>query len=93
VRLERGAVRVPGHVWQGLVPFFHEEVFAFELELGVAAAWRGLRVELAEQVLGGNWEGTKPIGAQEEQYGVREGVQGEVGPVLRGGSRLDPWEG
>jgi len=33
-------------------------------------------------VLGGDWKGVKAIGAQEEQHGVREGVEGEVGPVL-----------
>jgi len=44
-------------------------------------------------VLGGDWEGAKPIEAQEEQHGVQECVQGEVGPVLRGGPRLDPREG
>jgi len=38
-------------------------------------------------------EGAEPVGAQEEKHGVWEAVKGEVGPVLRGGSRLDPWEG
>jgi len=46
--LERGAVRVPGHVWRSLVPFFHEEVLAFELELRVRAEWGGLGIGLAE---------------------------------------------
>jgi len=32
------------------------------------------------------------ISAQEEQHGVREGIEGEVGPVLQGGSWLDPRE-
>jgi len=44
-------------------------------------------------VLGGDWKRAEPIGAQEEQHGVREGVEGEVGHVLRGGSWLDPREG
>ena len=46
-----------------------------------------------KQVLGGDWEGTKPVRAQEKQHGVWEGVEWEVGPVLRGGPRLEPWEG
>ena len=43
--------------------------------------------------MGGHWERAEPVRAQEEIHGVREAVKGEVGPVLRGGSRLDPWEG
>jgi len=58
VRLERGAVWVPGRVWCGLVRFLHEKVLAFELELGVGAARGGLRVVIDEEMLGGNWEGT-----------------------------------
>jgi len=46
------------------VPFFHEEVLALKLELRVGAARGGLGIELAEPVLGGDWEGIKPIGAQ-----------------------------
>ena len=45
-----------------------------------------LGIELAEQVLGGYWEGIKPIGAQEEQHRVGESIEGEVGPVFRGWS-------
>jgi len=44
-------------------------------------------------VLGGEWKGAEPIGAQEEKHGVWEGVKGEVGPVLRGWPWLDPREG
>ena len=53
--------------------------------MGIGAAWRGLGVELAEQVLGGDWKGAEPLRAQEEQHGVRKGVKGEVGPVFKGG--------
>ena len=93
VGLQRALLWVPGRVWSGLIPFFHEEVLAFKLELWVGAARGGLRVEVAKEVLGGDREGDKPIGAQEEQHRVGESVEGEVGPVLRGRSRLDPWEG
>ena len=101
VGLQRGAERVPGRVWSGLVPFIHEEVFAFELELRVGAARGGHRVEVAEEVLGGDREGIQPILAQEEQHrvgeGVKgevgEGVKGEVGPVFGGRSGLGPREG
>jgi len=43
-------------------------------------------------VLGGDGEGGEAIGAEEEQHVVGEGVQGEVGPILEGGSNLAPWE-
>ena len=46
-----------------------------------------------EQVLGGDWEGAEPVRAQEKKHEVWEGVEGEVSPVLRGGSRLGPREG
>ena len=80
-------------MWSGLVPFFHEEVLAFKLKLWVGVAWGGLRIEVAKEVLGGDWEGFKPIGAQEEQHRVGQSVKGEVSPILRGPCRLDPWEG
>jgi len=60
------AVLVPGWIRRGLVPFFHEEVLAFKLELGVGAGREGHGVGLAEQVLGGDRKGAEPIGAQEE---------------------------
>jgi len=41
VGLQRGAERVPGRVWSGLVPFFHEEVLALEFKLRVGAARGG----------------------------------------------------
>jgi len=47
VGLQRGLVRVPGRVWSGLVPFFHEEVLALKLKLRVGAAQGGLRIEVA----------------------------------------------
>jgi len=53
-----------------------------ELQLRVGAARGGLGVCLAEQVLGGDRKGGVTIGAEEEQHEVREGVEGEVGPVL-----------
>jgi len=90
---KRGEVWVPGLVWRGLVPFFHEEVLALLFELGVRAAPGGLWVVVDEQVLGGDREGAEPVRAQEKHHGVREGVEGEVGSVLRGGSGLDPREG
>jgi len=89
----RGWVWVSGRVGRGLVPLFYEEVFAVQFELRVGAARGGLRVELADQVLGGHWEGIKPIGAQEEQHRVGKGIEREVGPVFRGWSGLDPREG
>ena len=66
VGLQRGLVWVPGRVWSGLVPFFHEEVLALKFKLRVGATRGGLREELAEQVLRGDWEGVEPIRAQEE---------------------------
>ena len=93
VGLQRGLVWVPGRVWSSLIPFFHEEVLALKLELWVGAARGGLRIEVAKEVLGGDREGVKPIGAQEEEHRGGEIVEGEVGPVLRGPPRLDPWEG
>jgi len=44
-------------------------------------------------VLGGDREGVKPVRAQKEQHRVGEGVEGVVGPVLGGWSRLGPREG
>ena len=41
-----------------------------------------------EKVLGGDREGAEPVGAQEKHHGVWEGVEREVGPVLRGRSCL-----
>jgi len=93
VRLKGGGVWVSGVVRSGLLPFFHEEVSALELELGVGAAQGGLGIVLGEQVLGGNWKGTEAVRAQEEQHGVWEGVEGEVGPVLRRRSCLESREG
>jgi len=57
VRPKGGAERVSDRVWCGHVPFFHEEAFAFELELRVGAARGGRGVEVDEQVLGGDREG------------------------------------
>jgi len=57
VGFERGAVWVSGGIRCGLFPFFHEELPALDLQLGVAAARRGLGVKLSEQVLGGDWTG------------------------------------
>jgi len=93
VGLERGAERVSGRIWRGLVPFFHEEVLALKPWLGVGAARGGLRVAIDKQVLRGYWEGVKAVGAEEKQHGVGEGIKGEVRPVLRGGSRLGPRKG
>jgi len=93
VGLQRGAERVPGRFWSGPVPFFHEEVLALEFKLRVGAAQGGIRIEVANEVLGGDWEGVKPVLAQKEQHRVGEGVEGEVGPVLGGWSRLGPREG
>jgi len=93
VGLQRGAEGVPGWVWSGPVPFFHEEVLALEFKRPVGAARGGLRVEVGNEVLGGDWEGIEPIGAQKEQHPVGQGVKGEVGPVLGGRSRLRPREG
>ena len=93
VGLQRGAERVPGRVWSVLVPFFHEEGLGLMLELWVGAARGGLGVEIAKEVLGGDWEGVKPVVAQKEKHRVGEGVVGQVGPVLGGGSGLGPREG
>jgi len=93
VGLQRGAERVPGRVWSGLVPIFHEAVLALKLKLRVGAARGGLRIEVTKEVLGGDREGVKPVLAQKEQYRVGEGVEGEVGPVLGGWSGLGPREG
>jgi len=49
--LKCGAEDVPGGVRRGLLPFFHEEVPAQELELGVGAARGGRGVVFTEQVL------------------------------------------
>jgi len=43
-------------------------------------------------VLGSDGEGGEAVGAEEEKHSVREGVQGEVGPILEGGSSLAPGE-
>jgi len=93
VRLERGAVWVPVRVWRGLIPFLYQKVLAFKLELGVGEARGEHGVVIHEQVLGGDREGTEHVRAQEKQHRVWEGVKGEVGPVLRGRSCLDPREG
>jgi len=84
MRLERGAVWVPGWVRRGLFPFFEKETPALELELGVGAAWGGLGVMIYEQVLEGDREGAEPVGSQEKHHAVWEDVEREVGPVLRG---------
>ena len=93
VGLQRGAERVPGRVWSGPVPFFHEEVLARKLKLRVGGARGGLRIEVTKEVLGGDREGAEPVLAQKEQHRVGEGVEREVGPVLGGWSRLGPREG
>ena len=93
VGLHRGAEPVPGRVWSGPIPFFHEEVTALKLELRVGAAQGGLRIEVTKEVLGGDREGVKPVLAQKEQHRVVEGVEGQVGRVLGGWSRLGPREG
>ena len=46
-----------------------------------------------EEVLGCDREGVEPARAQEKHPGVWQGVEGEVGPVLRGRSPLGPREG
>ena len=90
MRLERRAVGVSSRVRRSLLPFLHEEVLALELELGVGAAPGGLGIVIDKQVLGGDWEGTEPVRAQEEPHRVGEGVEGEVGPVLQRRSCLEP---
>ena len=91
MRLERGAVCVSRGVRCFLLPLFHEEFSAQDLELRVVAARGGAGVRLDQQVLGGDWEGRVAVGAKEKKHRVWEGVQGEVGPVFRGGSWLKPW--
>jgi len=44
-------------------------------------------------VLGGYREGFEPARPKDKKHGMREGVYGEVGPVLRGRSGLEPREG
>jgi len=88
VRFEGGAERVSDRVRRGLVPFFHEEVFALEFELRVGAARGGRGVVVDDQVLGGDRLRVEPVRAQQEQHRVWEGVKGEVSPILRGRSRL-----
>jgi len=43
-------------------------------------------------VLGSDGEGGEAVGAEEEKHRVGEGIQGEVGPILEGGSSLAPGE-
>ena len=88
MRLEGGAVRVPGRIRRGIFPFFHEEAHTLELKLGIRAAGRRVMVLFTEKVLRDNPEGLTAILAKDEENPVGEGVQGEVGPVLGGGSRL-----
>jgi len=64
VGLEGGAERVSDRVWRGLVPFFHEQVLAFEPKLRVGAARGGLGILVDEQVLGGDRERVEPVRAQ-----------------------------
>ena len=68
VGLQRGAERVPGRVWSGLVPFLYEEVLALKLKLRVGAARAGLRIKVTKEVLRGDREGVKPVLAQKEQH-------------------------
>jgi len=44
-------------------------------------------------VLGGYREGFESARPQDKKHGMREGVKGEVGPVLRGRPWLEPREG
>jgi len=48
MRLERGAVLVPGWVRRPLLPLSHEEVFTQELKLRVSAARGGRRIGFAK---------------------------------------------
>ena len=80
-------MRVSRGVRRGFFPLFHEEVPAEELKVRVGAARRA-GVRLAEQVLGRDRKGGDAVRAEKEEHRVGEGVQGEVGPVFRGGSRL-----
>jgi len=91
--LERGAELVPGRVRCGLVPLLHEEVLALELELRVLVALSGVRMGFAEQVFGGARQWCEPIWAYNQEDGGGKGIMGEVGPVLREGSQLEPGEG
>ena len=59
----------------------------------VGEAQGGLGVVIDKQIVGGNGAGTEPVRALEKQHGVREGVEGEVGPVLQGRSCLESREG
>jgi len=68
VGLQRRAERIPGRVWSGLGPFFHEEVLALKLKFWVGAARGGLRIEITKEVLRGDREGVKPVLAQKEQH-------------------------
>jgi len=72
----------------GRLPTLHQALSAKELQLRVGAARKRRRVNLGEQVLGGNWEGGRTIVAKGEQHRMWEGVDGEVGPVLRRGLGL-----
>jgi len=44
-------------------------------------------------VLGGDWEGGEAIRAEDEEHRGGKGIQSEVGPVLGGRPRLEPWQG
>jgi len=88
MRLERGAVRIPGRIRRGIFPFFHEEALTLELEQGVRPASRRVIVLFTEKVFRGNWEGLMAYWAEDEEHRVGEGVQGEVGSVLGGWSGL-----
>jgi len=68
VGLQGGAVWVPGRVWRGIVPFFHKEVLAFKLQLGVGATRGGRGVYVSQEVLRGDREGGVAIRAKEEEH-------------------------
>jgi len=78
-------VWVSGRIWCGLVPFFHEEVLAFKLKLRVGAARGGLGKELAEQVLGGDWEGIEPIGPRRNNIECGRASRGRCALFFKGG--------
>jgi len=93
VRFEGSAVQVPGRVRGSSLPLFYHDVMTTWIEWRVGAPLRRLRVDIAEQLLGGNREGGEPIRAQKEKHHVGDRFQREVGQVYQGGSDLNPLQG
>jgi len=82
VGLDGRGVRVSGPVRGPGFPFLHEEVVASLPSWGVGAPIPGVRIEIGNEVLRGEWEGGEPIAAQEKQQGVGDGLHMQGCPLL-----------